>query len=177
MIPGLARGPPFPTAATKDSVVAVASLENPSVPCFLGVCELDVAKLNNVVGEKGRAVRGIHWEGDEIWAWSVGGKPGGSAPEHIEGWDEESSGRLNGLEDRLDQLDVKDGEDEDDGGGVALRDEPAQKQSDATTHDGFVAGEDPPLSGKVGKGNREVGVKGNRHSVAGPHRWLTRSRN
>ncbi|KKY28727.1 putative translation machinery-associated protein [Diplodia seriata] len=42
MTPGLQNGPPFPQKAKKGAVVAVASLENPTVPVAVGVCEIDV---------------------------------------------------------------------------------------------------------------------------------------
>ena len=86
MTPGLANGPPFPQKATKGAVVAVASLNKPSVPTFVGVCEVDVASLGEVQGMKGHAVRGVQWEGDELWAWSVNGRPGQRSPDHLDGW-------------------------------------------------------------------------------------------
>ncbi|KAL1955760.1 hypothetical protein VTO42DRAFT_8080 [Malbranchea cinnamomea] len=86
MTPGLANGPPFPEKATKGSVVAVASLERPSVPLFVGICEIDVSSLEKVQGMKGHAVRGVQWEGDELWSWSADGRPGGQPPEHLDGW-------------------------------------------------------------------------------------------
>ena len=88
MTPGLARGPPFPEGATKNSVVAVASLDRPSVPLFVGICEIDISGLEKVQGAKGHAVKGVHWAGDEIWAWSESGTAGGrEAPQELEGWD------------------------------------------------------------------------------------------
>ncbi|MCJ1479689.1 hypothetical protein MMC13_008375 [Lambiella insularis] len=89
MIPGLARGPPFPPRAKLDSIVAVASLENPSIPVVVGVCEIDVSAISQVQGAKGHAVRTIHWEGDEIWIWSHGGHTGRASPNRIEAWDNE----------------------------------------------------------------------------------------
>ena len=88
MIPGLAAGPPFPREARKGSIVAIASVEKPSVPIVVGVCEIDISDLQKVHGEKGRAVRGVHWEGDELWAWNTSDTSGGSAPERIVGWEE-----------------------------------------------------------------------------------------
>ena len=90
MTPGLQRGPPFPAKAKKDSIVAVASLENPSVPLMVGVCKIDISSLQQVQGLKGHAVEGIHWSGDEIWAWSQTGKPGADMPDPIEAWDPEA---------------------------------------------------------------------------------------
>jgi translation initiation factor 2D len=91
MTPGLARGPPFPAKAKKGSIVAVAAFEKPSVPVVVGACEIDVSALTEVRGVKGHAVRGIHWEGDEIWSWSQGGRPTGvAAPEVLKGWDDDS---------------------------------------------------------------------------------------
>ena len=87
MTPGIQRGPPFPSKATKGAVVAIASLEKPSVPEVVGVCEIDVAALQNVQGAKGHAVRGEHWLGDELWAWSQNGIQGRNAPDDIKGWD------------------------------------------------------------------------------------------
>ena len=70
MTPGLAGGPPFPKEATKNAVAAVASIENPSVPKVVGICEIDIGSLSQVQGAKGHALRSEHWEGDELWAWS-----------------------------------------------------------------------------------------------------------
>lgn len=89
MTPGLANEPPFPQRAVKGAVVAVAGLDRWSVPLFVGVCEIDVSSLGEVQGTKGHAVKGLHWEGDELWAWSSSSRPGQPAPEYLEGWDEE----------------------------------------------------------------------------------------
>lgn len=86
MTPGLANRPPFPTKAKKDAVVAIASLDSPSVPVCVGRCEIDVSALGDVVGTKGHAVQTMHWAGDELWAYSTSGKSGQSQPEHIDGW-------------------------------------------------------------------------------------------
>ncbi|KAI9367332.1 hypothetical protein BJX61DRAFT_315839 [Aspergillus egyptiacus] len=117
MTPGLANEPPFPERAVKGAVVAVASLDRETVPLFVGICEIDVSALGEVQGTKGHAVRGIQWEGDELWAWSPSSRPGVPAPEYLEGWDEveeegqaEEAGevgeRVQGL-----TLEEKDGED------------------------------------------------------------------
>ena len=89
MTPGLQRGPPFPKKATQDAIVAIASLESPTVPMAVGKCLIDVSSLDKVQGMKGHAVETFHWAGDELWSWSPGGKPGTSPPEHIEGWADE----------------------------------------------------------------------------------------
>jgi translation initiation factor 2D len=89
MTPGLANEPPFPERAVKGAVVAVSSLDRETVPLFVGICEIDVSALGEVQGTKGHAVRGIQWEGDELWAWSPSLRPGVAAPEYIQGWDEE----------------------------------------------------------------------------------------
>lgn len=89
MTPGLAKGPPFSPRATQGSIVAVASLENPSVPSVVGVCEIDISAVLQVQGAKGHAVRTVHWDSDEIWAWSHGGSTGRPAPDHIDGWNNE----------------------------------------------------------------------------------------
>jgi len=94
MTPGLANEPPFPAKAVKDAVVAVASLDKHTVPAFVGLCEIDVSALGDVQGTKGHAVRGLHWEGDELWAWSSSSRPGRPAPEYIKGWDEEHSDEI-----------------------------------------------------------------------------------
>ncbi|KAJ5561832.1 Translation initiation factor SUI1 [Penicillium sp. DV-2018c] len=91
MTPGLANEPPFPERAVKGAVVAVASVDRHTVPLFVGVCEIDVSALGEVQGTKGHAVRGLHWEGDELWAWSSASRPGRPAPEYLQGWDEDES--------------------------------------------------------------------------------------
>ncbi|PGH00570.1 hypothetical protein AJ79_08173 [Helicocarpus griseus UAMH5409] len=155
MTPGLANGPPFPEKAVKGSIVAVASLAKPSVPTFVGVCEIDVAGLGRVQGAKGHAVRGITWEGDELWGWGTMGRPGRKAPEHVEGW----LGGVEEVEDDLEELTLEDeegkeeGGEEGEGGGVSLDDaeagedesiheeevqEPTTKEIDAAFHNAFL---------------------------------------
>ncbi|KAL2830933.1 hypothetical protein BJY01DRAFT_226901 [Aspergillus pseudoustus] len=89
MTPGLANEPPFPERAVKGAVVAVSSLDRKTVPLFVGICEIDVSALGEVQGSKGHAVRGIQWEGDELWGWSPSSRPGVAASEYIQEWDEE----------------------------------------------------------------------------------------
>lgn len=99
MTPGLANEPPFPERAVKGAVAAVASLDRHTVPLFVGVCEIDVSALGKVQGSKGHAIRGLHWEGDELWAWSSSSRPGRPAPEYLKGWDDDEVDEVNeGLE-------------------------------------------------------------------------------
>ncbi|KAL1969350.1 hypothetical protein VTN77DRAFT_9543 [Rasamsonia byssochlamydoides] len=126
MTPGLANGPPFPAGAVKGSTVAVASLDKPTVPVFVGVCEIDVAGLGEVQGAKGHAVRGVHWEGDELWAWSSSSRPGQPSPEFLEGWDQE----VNDIEEGVDELTLEEKQREeklDEQGGVSLSESPEQQ--------------------------------------------------
>lgn len=125
MTPGLQNGPPFPKKATKDAVVAIASLEKPSVPLVVGKCEIDVASLAQVQGAKGHAVRSEHWDGDEIWSWSTVGNSGSAAPEHIDGWEDQPKDASVNLD--VQRLTVEDDDDEEEEeeeeegqGGVAL---------------------------------------------------------
>lgn len=119
MTPGLTRGPPFPSEATKGSIVAVASLENPSVPKVVGVCEIDISSLQEVQGAKGHAVRGYHWDGDEIWAWTQNGRSGSDAPDRIDGWDPQDVGQC--LSQGLEALSTADHDSDTGEGGVSLR--------------------------------------------------------
>nr|POF11529.1 translation machinery-associated protein 64 [Quercus suber] len=118
MTPGLAGGPPFPARARKDAVVGIASTERPSVPVAVGVCEIDVSRLEKVQGAKGHAVENLHWAGDELWAYSSGGKVGLQPPEEIEGWMKVLG--ENGLVEQTADLGLEDGEED---GGVTLEDE------------------------------------------------------
>lgn len=107
MTPGLANEPPFPKRAVEGAVVAVASLDRHTVPLFVGVCEIDVSALGEVQGTKGHAVRGLHWEGDELWAWSSSSRPGQPAPEYLPGWDEEElegDEEVEAIEEKVDEL-------------------------------------------------------------------------
>ncbi|KAF9882830.1 hypothetical protein FE257_005103 [Aspergillus nanangensis] len=99
MTPGLADDPPFPERAVKGAVVAVAGLDRDTVPLFIGICEIDISALGEVQGTKGQAVRGLHWEGDEIWAWSSSSRPGQPSPAYLEGWDDEAQEEDGNLED------------------------------------------------------------------------------
>jgi translation initiation factor 2D len=123
MTPGLANGPPFPPGAIEGAVVAVASLENPSVPTLVGVCEINIADLGQVQGAKGHAVRGVQWEGDELWRWSASGLPGQQAPDQLDAW----LGDTAEAEQALDELSLEPGNEtpSDEGeaeGGVSLGD-------------------------------------------------------
>ncbi|KAL6236934.1 hypothetical protein BDW75DRAFT_205209 [Aspergillus navahoensis] len=108
MTPGLANGPPFDERAVKGAVVAVAGLDRVTVPLFVGICEIDVSALGEVQGTKGHAVRGIQWEGDELWAWSPSSRPGVPAPEYLEGWDEPEEEGEAEIEEKVGQLELGD---------------------------------------------------------------------
>ena len=135
MTPGLA-GPPFPSRATKGAVVAVASLEKPTVPMVVGVCEIDISSLQKTQGAKGHAVKGQHWAGDEIWAWSQTGKSGGDAPEAIEGWDANEEG----IDAGANNLSIDDSEDDSPGGVSIARTDDQKKESELQNP--YVEGED-----------------------------------
>jgi len=124
MTPGL-YGPPFPAGATKGAVVAVADLDNPSVPVAVGVCEIDISALKTTAGAKGHAVKSIHWSGDELWDWSTAGKSGLATPKSLDGW---LAGGMNDLrlEDNQDHEDVD--------GGVSLE-EPSSKRGLSSKED------------------------------------------
>lgn len=150
MTPGLTRGPPFPTKAKKGAVVAVASVQKPSVPRWVGVCEIDVSSLQQVQGAKGHAVRGQHWEGDEIWAWSQSGKSGTAAPEEIDGWDvnEATTAVSSGVQHLYVDDDDEEEEEEDSPGGVPVGNAGEEKTS-YEPHNEFVEGEDAEPYEKV----------------------------
>jgi translation initiation factor 2D len=135
MTPGLQRGPPFPTKATKGAVVAIASLEAPTVPMAVGTCEIDVSSLDKVQGMKGQAVSTFHWAGDELWSWSTSNKPGRDPPDILQGWDEDDEEAS--LAERTAAVDLDDQE-----GGVELGADPAER-SKAEQAQG-IEGEDAP---------------------------------
>lgn len=142
MTPGLANEPPFPERAVKGAVVAVAGVDRYTVPLFVGVCEIDVAGLREVQGTKGHAVRGVHWEGDEIWAWSSSSRPGQSAPEYLAGWDEE--GETVGIEQGVDGLTLKnvqkDGDEEPvtEAPEMVPEDAPAEEEKEPATKGAYI---------------------------------------
>ncbi|KAL4900303.1 hypothetical protein BDW74DRAFT_188321 [Aspergillus multicolor] len=151
MTPGLANEPPFDARAVKGAVVAVASLDRETVPLFVGICEIDVSALGEVQGTKGHAVRGIQWEGDELWAWSPSSRPGVPAPEYLEGWDEveeEEEGEA-GVEEAVEGLDLEDKDGQEataDAGDLAdepvnepvVEKEPTTKEIDAAFEKAFL---------------------------------------
>lgn len=157
MTPGLAGGPPFPPGATKDSIVAIASVEKPSVPMVVGVCEIDIASLQEVRGAKGHAVRGEHWHGDEIWAWSAGGGPGGQAPDELPEWN--STAGADGLAENLQDIAIEDSDDENGQGGVPVPQDPNAAPRSVERND-FVEGED-------GKPYEDVGIEQKEYSTKG----------
>lgn len=139
MTPGLQRGPPFPKKATKGAIVAVASLESPTVPMAVGTCEIDISSLQKVQGIKGQAVETFHWAGDEIWSWTTTGNSGIEPPEYLEGWDTEREADTRLAADTA----VLDLEDTEDDGGVSLTD--TAKRSEAEKAQG-LEGETAPSS-------------------------------
>ncbi|KAI1619476.1 hypothetical protein EDD37DRAFT_643162 [Exophiala viscosa] len=128
MTPGLVGGPPWPERAKQGTVIAVAGLEKPSVPIWVGICKIDISSLGRVQGSKGAAVEGVHWEGDELWNWSQTGSGGRAPPERIEDWEPTPEG----VEEGVGKLDLED-DDEDDAqeGGVALESSNIAGQSGA----------------------------------------------
>jgi translation initiation factor 2D len=135
MTPGLQRGPPFPKKATKGAIVAIASLEAPTVPMAVGTCVIDVSSLGSTQGMKGHAVETFHWAGDELWAWSNANKPGRDPPASIDAWDEHT-------EEDSELVDQTAAVDLDDAGGVSLDADPTER-SKAEQAQG-VEGEDAP---------------------------------
>ncbi|KAF2471460.1 eukaryotic translation initiation factor SUI1 family protein [Lindgomyces ingoldianus] len=114
MTPGLQRGPPFPKKATMGAIVAIASLESPTIPMAVGTCEIDVSSLGKVQGIKGHAVQTFHWAGDELWSWSTTGKPGTNPPDFLGGWDDQGREADTSVESATEALNL--GGDQDDGG-------------------------------------------------------------
>lgn len=140
MTPGLANDPPFDPRAVKGSAVAVASINSHTVPLFVGICEIDVSALGEVQGTKGHAIRGLHWQGDELWAWSSSSRPGRPAPDYLGGWDEESDEAV-----------------EDGVAGMTL-DDPESNVADENAHD-FVEGS-PALDAEPAADLKEPTTKG-----------------
>jgi len=136
MTPGLQRGPPFPKKATKGAIVAIASLEAPTVPMAVGECVIDVSALGKVQGTKGMAVSTFHWAGDELWSWSSTGKAGTEPPDILQGWDDDN-GEEASLAERTAAVDL-----DDDEGGITLDATPTER-SEAEQAQG-VQGEDAP---------------------------------
>ena len=137
MTPGLQRGPPFPTKATKGAVVAIASLEAPTVPMVVGTCDIDISALSKVQGTKGHAVSTLHWAGDELWSWSATSQPGSDPPHAIDGWDDDKPDEA-GLVERTAavELDSQDG-------GIALDADPSARSA-AEEAQGVEGEEAPP---------------------------------
>ena len=157
MTPGLARGPPFPVKATKDSIVAVASLDKPSVPMVVGTCEIDIAHLQQVQGSKGHAVRGEHWDGDELWAWSSTGMPGRAAPEHIEGWDVDTINAS--LREGVQHVVIEDDDDDTEEGGVSLNQKAEQRKVSESRNE-FVEGEEARPNEVDREEDKDLSTKG-----------------
>ncbi|EKG11222.1 Translation initiation factor SUI1 [Macrophomina phaseolina MS6] len=169
MTPGLQNGPPFPQKAKKGAVVAVASLESPTVPVAVGVCEIDVSALQQVQGARGHAVRSLHWAGDELWTWSNTGKPGISAPEHLEGWFTDSA-EVEAAANQLEGTDLQDTED----GGVQLgpvKPAEAVDGEEASKEEKFAYAEDKELTTK------EIDEAFNKAFIYGVHHHMETNKN
>ncbi|KAM0350642.1 hypothetical protein ACHAPU_003128 [Fusarium lateritium] len=89
MVPGLvkARGTSWDSRASTGAVVAVAGLQNDTTPVWVGTCQIDIRNLpDDVRGQKGAAIKALHWVGDECWSWKSLGSGGIEPPTGIEGW-------------------------------------------------------------------------------------------
>ncbi|KAA8911765.1 hypothetical protein FN846DRAFT_394320 [Sphaerosporella brunnea] len=105
MTPGLI-GPPFPEGAKAGTLVGIASSERPTVPVAVGVCEIDIAALEKAAGEKGRAVKILHWVGDELY------RLGGSSvkvPEALEITGPVADAQTASVTDTVGKLDIAEG--------------------------------------------------------------------
>ncbi|CCX07225.1 Similar to Translation machinery-associated protein 64; acc. no. Q04600 [Pyronema omphalodes CBS 100304] len=102
MIPGLIA--PFPEGAKLGALVGVADYRRPEVAVAVGVCEVDVSALHEVEGERGRAVRVLHWVGDEVYKWGGGG---GKVPESLKVPGEGEAGVDGNMAEKLAGLEVK----------------------------------------------------------------------
>lgn len=73
MVPGIV--PPVPENAKRGRLVGIATTAAPGLPLAVGVAEIDLSVQEAFVGEKGKAVRMLHWYGDEIWKLGGSGSP------------------------------------------------------------------------------------------------------
>lgn len=137
MTPGLA-GPRFPSKATKGAIVAVASLDQPTVPLVVGTCLIDISGLTKAQGAKGQAVETFHWSGDFVWDWSTSGKAGIPAPSELSGWCSQAD---NLVVSSLENLELEDQAEP--AGGVALNLESKDvTDREAPLRNNYVEGED-----------------------------------
>ncbi|KAK8043953.1 hypothetical protein PG994_012791 [Apiospora phragmitis] len=143
MVPGLvkARGSAWDARAKKGAVVAVAGLRRDTVPMWVGTCDVDVCRLgNDLRGQKGVAVKGLHWAGDEVWGWRPLSSGGREAPEALEGWPGLAEDMTSAIKDMKleDEEDQEEG-DADDGGGMALTNNNASKDPQKQTRGSDLA--------------------------------------
>ena len=163
MTPGLARGPPFPARARKGAVVAVASLDRPSVPLVVGKAEIDVCELRQVQGVKGQAVENMHWAGDDLWAWSSAGRSGGEPPESIDGWVEDD------IQQQTERLEIAgDGEES---GGVRLESQEETKVQDAPVQPADSEAPPPQVAEEKELTTKEIDVAFRNAFLYGVHHY------
>lgn len=120
MIPGLIKAPSaeWDSRAKIGSAVAVAGMQKDTVPLWIGTCQVDICNLPpSVRGQKGVAVKALHWAGDEVWSWRPLGSGGQAPPESIEGWPGLTAQLVEGVE-QLSVEDNDDGQEADDGAPV-----------------------------------------------------------
>ncbi|RSL98984.1 hypothetical protein CEP52_009973 [Fusarium oligoseptatum] len=111
MIPGLIKAPSaeWDSRAITGSVVAVAGMQKDTVPLWIGTCQVDICKLPpSVRGQKGVAVKALHWAGDECWSWRPLGSGGQAPPESLDGWPGLTAGAAEGIQ----QMSLEDNEDD-----------------------------------------------------------------
>lgn len=120
MIPGLFKSntTSWDPRATTGAVVAVAGITKDTVPLWVGICEADVSKLgNDLRGQKGIAVKGLHWAGDELWNWKPIGSGGQATPETVDGW----IGLTEDVVNAIDQVHLKEEDSLEEDGGTPLQ--------------------------------------------------------
>ncbi|KAJ4315872.1 hypothetical protein N0V84_008141 [Fusarium piperis] len=138
MIPGLVKAPSaeWDSRAKTGSVVAVAGMHKDTVPLWIGTCQVDICNLGpSVRGQKGVAVKALHWSGDELWNWRPLGSGGQTPPESLEGWPGLTSQLTEGVQQLSVENDNENGDQEaDDGAPVesSVYEESSKPDRDAT---------------------------------------------
>ncbi|KAF9776227.1 hypothetical protein IL306_005635 [Fusarium sp. DS 682] len=151
MVPGLvkARGTSWDKRTSTGAVVAVAGLQNDTVPVWVGTCQIDVRNLpDDVRGQKGAAIKALHWAGDECWSWKQLGSGGIDPPSKLEGWQGLAAGLATevskvSLEDESQATDVTPDAQADEAQGnevdeVDEEHEPTTKEVDDAFHQAFL---------------------------------------
>ncbi|KAI5463130.1 hypothetical protein BGZ63DRAFT_471269 [Mariannaea sp. PMI_226] len=150
MISDLLKAPDakWDVRARIGSLFAVASIRKDTVPLWIGTCQVDIYSLgDDLQGQKGVAIKALHWVGDECWSWKGRGIGGQQPPDALKGW----TGLTSPLTLPTGSLTLEDeNEEANEGASLDSRGQRSyQTDNDTDSFDGLAAEQRVPLTNEI----------------------------